>query len=177
MNWTLHDTFALIRAAGERPRLRSLAEVRALVKVIGRHHHEDELVETLARLQPLFEANDGKPFVWGERDCSLVLADWLVLNGYPDPAIDLRGTYADEDGCKAVLDGQGGVLGVVGNCAARAGLSPAHEPRCGAVAVIGSPTNPARQWGAIYSGTGWMVFWRDGWTNFASARCLKMWDV
>lgn len=46
-----------------------------------------------------------RPFVWGEHDCCLVVADWwLTVHGGEDPAIDFRGTYATEAEARAIID-------------------------------------------------------------------------
>lgn len=175
MNWTRHDTRALIEAAAERPCVSI-----GVVKTIRRHHGEDGLVERIARLESFTDAS-AVPFVWGQSDCALLIADWAVANGHPDPAAHLRGTYDTEDACRSLLVAAGGLSAVVADCAARIGLKALHEPAFGAVGVIGSATNQARQWAGIWQGHRWMVRWlspdgRPTWALF-SARPLAMWAV
>lgn len=174
-NWTRHDTRALIEAAEDRPVIAPWA-----VKTIRRHHHEPGLVERMARLETFVLDTDRTPHVWGERDCSLIMADWAMANGYADSAADLRGTYATEDECRAVLAARGGLVAVVGACADSIGLTPLHEPEFGCIAVIGSPHNPDRQWSAIWQGFSWLVRWGDGqgarWVPF-KAKSLAMWRL
>lgn len=44
-----------------------------------------------------------RPFRWGEHDCALFAAGWVATVTGIDPAADLRGTYHDEAGARAVL--------------------------------------------------------------------------
>lgn len=54
-----------------------------------------------------------KPFIWGETDCEMTLADWvLAVEGW-DPAADLRGTYDDEAGAGLVMAEAGGAVGLI----------------------------------------------------------------
>lgn len=175
-NWTRHDTRALIEAAEERP----VISIGA-VKTIRRHHGEDGLVERMARFEAFIDETNLTPHVWGVSDCSLMVADWALANGHPDPAADLRGTYATEAECRALLAARGGLAAVVEDCARRAGVEPVYEPEFGCVAVIGAPSRPERQWCAIWNGHNWMVRWlaTDGrplWAPF-SARPLGMWRI
>lgn len=175
MNWSRHETRTLIEAAKDRP----CVSIGA-VKTIRRHHGEDGLIERMARLERFADAST-VPFVWGQSDCALLIADWVLANGYADPAAHLRGTYDNEDACAAILEADGGLSTVVGACAHAAGLRPILEPAFGCVAVIGSKHNRNRQWAAIWQGHRWMVRWiandgRPTWALFA-AKPLNMWAV
>lgn len=173
MNWTRHDTRRLIEGAEERPAMSPW-----VVRTIRRHHGEPGLVERMARLEQF--AMTCSPHVWGQSDCSLVIADWVALNGHPDPGANWRGTYDSEESCRALLEARGGLLAHIGACAAEVGLTPLHEPELGCIAVIGSPHNEARQWAAIWQGFRWLVKWGDenraGWMPFM-AKPLAMWRV
>src|SRR5690606_40483460 len=103
-NWTRHATRALIEAAGDRPIIAPW-----VVKTIRRHHHEPGLVMRMARLETFVLDTDRTPHVWGERDCSLVMADWAMANGYPDSATDLRDTYSTDDEYRTVLAARAGL--------------------------------------------------------------------
>lgn len=148
--------------------------------MIRRHYAEPDLVARMALFDDFCDRTNALPFVWGQSDCSLLIADWLVENGHPDPAAEWRGTYNDEASCRALLAARGGLLAHVGDCAARIGLRPLHEPAFGAVAVIGSERNVDRQWAAIWNGRRWLVKWGDEasarWTPFA-AKALGIWSV
>ncbi len=117
-----------------------------------------------------------RPWQWGVSDCALVLADWLIANGYDDPALDLRGAYTDEASCLALLAERGGLLAVVTACAAVAGLEEIAEPEVGCVAVIGAPNNPERQRCAIRLAGGWVTFTQQGFLPII-ARGVRMWRV
>lgn len=175
MNWTRHETRALIEAADDRPCIS-----RGAVRVIRRHHAEPGLVERMARLEDFCDRTNPLPHAWGGPDCTLLLADWAVENGHPDPAADWRGAYDSETSCRALLAARGGLTAHVEACAADIGLTPLHEPEFGSIAVIGSDRNIDRQWGAIWNGARWLVKWGDGtsarWTPFA-ARPLGIWRV
>jgi hypothetical protein len=43
------------------------------------------------RLERFIAAAGSRPWAWGERDCCLTLADWVIAAGHPDPAPHLRG--------------------------------------------------------------------------------------
>ncbi|MET3925929.1 hypothetical protein [Devosia sp. 2618] len=171
MNWTRHDTRALIEAAEERP-IMSMWSVRA----IRSHHGEDGLIERLSRLEDFILTR--RPYVWGQSDCSMSIADWVALNGHPDPGAEWRGTYDDENSCAALLERRGGLANHIAACAANAGLQPIHEPELGCIAVIGSQHDQKRQWSAIWNGFRWLVKWGggDGWVPFA-AKPIAMWRV
>jgi len=175
MNWTRHDTRALIEAAADRP-----CVSRGAVKVIRRHYAEPGLVERMARLEDFCERTNRLPHIWGGPDCTLLLADWVVENGHPDPAAGWRGTYDSEASCKALLEPRGWLIGHVADCAEAVCLSRLHEPEFGAIAVIGSRSNPDRQWGAIWNGARWLVKWGNEqaapWTPMA-APSLGIWRV
>lgn len=175
MNWTRHDTRALIEAAEDKPCISPGA-----VRVIRRHYAEPGLVERMARFEDFCDRTNALPLIWGQADCSLLIADWAIENGHADPAGHLRGAYDTEAGCRALLGARGGLLSVVGDCAARIGLHALHEPEFGAVAVIGSARNQDRQWAAIWNGRRWLVKWGDEasarWAPFAASP-LGMWAV
>lgn len=175
MNWTRFDTRALIDAASDVPRVSI-----GMVKTIRRHRGEPGLVERMARFEAFILATNATPHVWGISDCSLMIADWATANGYADPAAHLRGQYASEAGCRALLAAQGGLLAVVGKCAASIDLKPLREPEFGCVAVVGAQSRPERQWSAIWDGHHWMVRWlsKSGptWAAF-TAPAIGMWRI
>lgn len=176
MNWSRQDTRALIEAATDRPCISIGA-----VKTIRRHYAEIGLVERMARFERFVGETDATPHVWGVSDCSLLIADWAIANGLPDPASDLRATYSSEKECRALLASRGGLLAVVGACALSIGLKPIQEPQFGAVAVIGSIERQERQWSAIWNGHRWMVRWvsadgRPMWSPFL-AKPISIWKI
>ncbi|WP_375597566.1 DUF6950 family protein [Devosia sp. Naph2] len=175
MQQSWQEIRSLWRAAEERPRAS-----RGAVTVLRRHFHEPRIVERMAAFENFIEQTSRRPFVWGQSDCSLMVADWCVWSGYEDPAAAWRGTYSDEAGCRALVAERGDLMAVVAACASVAGLKPIHEPEFGCVAVIGSAHRPERQWAAIWNGARWAVWFgnadRVQWEAM-SAKALAMWRV
>lgn len=52
----------------------------------------------------------GQAFAWGKNDCCTFCADWLVLNGKPDPMLDIRGEYSNEADAEAIIFEHGDLL-------------------------------------------------------------------
>lgn len=93
-------------------------------------------LSAVALLPGFLDRTARTPFVWGEDDCSLFLANWLVALGRPDPALGLRGRYRTALGCARVLRREGGVRAVIARCARVAGLAPTRDPSPGDPGVI-----------------------------------------
>lgn len=109
-------------------------------------------------LQAFLDRATRTPFAYGEDDCCLWLADWLVWLGWPDPAADLRGRYRTALGCARVLRREGGVLAVVGRCAAVAGLARTDAPVAGDVGVVRAQTDRGETLvGALCVGRRWAM--------------------
>lgn len=117
-----------------------------------------------------------RPQIWGEVDCSLVLADWAMANGHPDCAGHLRGSYATDRECLAVVAAAGGLVRLVGGLAAGLGLAETRRAVPGAIGVIGSPVNIHRQWGAIFDGRDWQVRLQSGFVAVKAA-VIIMWII
>jgi hypothetical protein len=79
----------------------------------------------------------GEPFVYGQTDCALPIGRWWQINHGVDPAEHLRGTYADRDGCLALLARHGSLLRLVWSIAGAAGARRTHDPKPGDFAVVG----------------------------------------
>lgn len=81
-------------------------------------------------LDTFLEQMAATPFVDGQSDCALTIADWVMArNGCADPAHDLRGRYASPSARWKLLKGRGGLKAVIATCAARAGLDSTESPR------------------------------------------------
>lgn len=165
----------LWQAAEDRP-----VASRGAVMVLRRHGTEADIVGRMARFERFCVRTQGLPLIWGQTDCSLLLADWALDNGHVDPAAAWRGVYASEAQCRDLIAEKGDLVDVVRGCAQVAGLKRLAEPEFGAVAVIGSKSNPQRQWGAIWNGRRWLVKWGDerraGWEPMA-ALALGIWRI
>lgn len=127
-------------------------------------------------IEDFLSSSLARPFAWGEVDCCLVLADWLVAKGYPDVAADLRGAYRTEDECRTLISRHGGLVALATSVVGRAGLVPIAVPEPGAIAIIGAAKRRDRQWGAIWDGRTWRVRWGDVFVGFA-AHPIIIWRV
>jgi hypothetical protein len=120
----------------------------------------------------------GRPFRYGQCDCILALADWLIFVGRNrDIAEDVRGTYSDEASCAAVLAARGGVLRVVATGAAEMGLARvrATEAPCGAIGVV---RYQRKHYGAIKAPSGrWAVKCNDGVSVVQNPKVVAAWKV
>lgn len=93
----------------------------------------------------------------GSVDCCLFIADWAIWLGHSDPAAHLRGRYRTEDGFRAIIDRDGGLVNIVGSCASAIDGKRVQQPQRGDIAVIGSTENIHRQFGSIFDGERWIV--------------------
>ena len=88
-------------------------------------------------LNAFLEAVAATPFVDGQSDCALTIADWVIVaTGCPDPALHLRGQYDSALQRERLLRRLGGLEAVVADCARRANLVETSEPRRGDIGVI-----------------------------------------
>lgn len=95
------------------------------------------------------------PFVWGESDCGLFLADWVFAATGHDPACDLRAAYACAETAGPLLRGKG-LPGLVSKLARSAGLQRGLAR--GSVAVVRVQLGSSQaHCGAIYTGSGWAL--------------------
>lgn len=113
---------------------------------------------------------------WGSVDCCLALADWVVANEHSDPAAAWRGSYSDELTWRRIVTARGGLLPLVSDVCARAGLARAAVAARGVIGVIGSSRHPDRQWGAIHDGEHWQVRSNEGFSPMV-APVLGMWSI
>ncbi len=130
----------------------------------------------IADLDAFIAANAALPHEFGAVDCSLVLADWAIANGHADAAAHLRGCYASEAECLAVIAAAGGVLPLVAACAATLGLVALDRAERGAIGVVGHPSKPRRQWGAIFDGADWQVRLGEGFAAIKAAP-IAIWRI
>lgn len=77
-----------------------------------------------------------RPFAWGEHDCLLWLADWIVEQTGDDPAAGLRGTYRTLLQAARIVTGAGGMTRLVDSQLRRLRVQRASVPRRGDIAVV-----------------------------------------
>ncbi len=93
------------------------------------------------------------PFVWGQSDCMIVLADWVMEVRGVDPAADIRGRYHDEASCEAVTGFMSRPLEVAARRFEDVGLGRVGAAQIGDVALISIGNQVL---GAIWNGAGWV---------------------
>lgn len=136
----------------------------------GRSASSDDLDAFLAH-------NSAQPWSPGSHvDCCLTLAEWAMWLGHPDPAAHLRGTYEPGQGQVDALIRGGGAVALVESCALAIGGRPTDSPQRGDIGVVGRADNPARQFGVIHDGSGWLTRTRTGFSRVV-ARPLSAWKI
>ncbi|MBW7967587.1 DUF6950 family protein [Bradyrhizobium sp. BR 10261] len=76
-----------------------------------------------------------RDFAYGQFDCAILMADWLMACGWPDAMPDRRGTYSTERAFRAAVRSEGGLVASCRRRFARIGLREASQPRHGDVAL------------------------------------------
>lgn len=79
-----------------------------------------------------------KPFVRGETDCGIFVADWIRERRGADPAGDLRGATNDRGAARRIIRA-GGYEAMVTNALDAFGLARVDEARPGDVALLVRP--------------------------------------
>jgi hypothetical protein len=77
-----------------------------------------------------------RPFRWGECDCFLFAADWVLRVTGRDPAGAWRGGYADERTARRLMKAHGGPLALAQGLLAAAGCEETKTPGIGDVALV-----------------------------------------
>lgn len=114
------------------------------------------------------------PFIWGETDCMMMLADWCLVNGWPDPAADYRLTYHDQSSCQRETRFLTDPLDVTSRCFAAVGMAVTGDPREGDVGVV--QIGPRRFAGAIKTAYGWVSKADEG-VTYHDAPAMRAWSV
>ncbi|WP_404419154.1 DUF6950 family protein [Brevundimonas vesicularis] len=125
-------------------------------------------------LDDFLERMAATPFVDGATDCVLTPAAWVVANGWPDPAADLRGRYRTPLGRERLLKRLGGIERVVGERMSAAGLGMTAHPRRGDVGLVALHS---QIFGAISLGERWAIQSKAGLYSASPNRVLKAWSV
>lgn len=76
----------------------------------------------------------------GVLDCAILVADWAVLRGRPDPIADLRGRYHSERQFMRIIRREGDLLACSATRLARSGLVQIDGvPQSGDVLLVSAP--------------------------------------
>jgi hypothetical protein len=102
-------------------------------------------------------ASGRQRWAWGETDCIMFLAGWLMAARGIDPAAPYRGAYASAAECYALAEREGGLRRLVGSALARAGLEQVREPVTGDIALVRVPVARLGLMGAINVGDVWAM--------------------
>lgn len=65
------------------------------------------------RLADFIKGAEKRPFSWGEWDCCLLAADWVLAVTGVDTAAELRGKYKSASGAARIIKQRGGILEMV----------------------------------------------------------------
>lgn len=128
------------------------------------------------RLAAFIAENTARSWQPGHVDCCMVLADWAMWVGHPDPAAHLRGTYDSDEGFRVIIAAHQGAVPLVASCVANIGGKRIQRPQRGDIGVVGSPINIHRQFGAVHDGSGWLVRMNGGFGRM-TARTLAAWRI
>lgn len=116
-------------------------------------------------------------FAWGRSDCAIVLADYVQDLRGVDGAAHLRGRYRTRAGCNRVSGFiRRGLVAVVGECAAKAGLPASEAPQRGDIGVL--QVTAAAFAGAIcLGGDRWALKSPEGLMTVTRPKVVAAWSV
>ena len=140
------------------------------------------IVPAAVRVAPLYqELNRWQrlPFAWGEADCCLMLADWILRVTGRDPAAHLRGLYETAAECQRLTGFLTDPVACFEGCFATIGGLPRRaDPLPGDVAVY---RRADERWpfGGVWTGQRWASKGRDGVTLLKPGYvgALAIWGV
>lgn len=121
------------------------------------------------------------PGSWGQCDCALFLADWILIRTGKDPAKAFRGTYDTALAARRALELFGGTVELYGRQLARVGWVATSDPQPGDVGVVpGEPSGEFtqaahRMVGAIRVDGGWVTKARTAGINFCDVKAVAAW--
>lgn len=127
----------------------------------------------IPELVAFLRASASRPFVWGECDCMLWMAEWVSISRGVDPAAYLRGTYSNALACRRIVADQGGEVSLATKLAADAGLVTTEIPMTGDVGLVRAMNGIV---GAIKVPSGWVMKSRVG-VAIARTDALIAWGV
>ncbi len=137
-----------------------------------------DLTDRERALAAFISALATRPMVWGQSDCVMTAANWIISQGYPDPAALYRGRYRTRLGCERILNKAGGALAIMQSGADRIGLQITDSPEPGDVGciLVVAPSLRVVEAGALFDGRLWVTMGRAG-ILAASVDPLRVWRV
>lgn len=124
-----------------------------------------------------------KPFVWGEFDCLLWLADWIAERREIDPAVNLRGTYSTMLAAAKVVRDVGGMTALVDACLRDTIVRRTDELQRGDIAIVEVPgvggENFGSQAGGIILNGTVALLCQDGllFNHLSDSRPVSAWRI
>ena len=124
-----------------------------------------------------------KPFIWGETDCMLCLAEWVLRVTGRDPAAAVRGVYDSRGSCQRETGFLRNPIMAVEACLDTiGGLPRVDTPQPGDMAVLMLLDSEGRisPCGALWLGSAWGCKGPDGVTTLsphAVSKVLAIWGV
>lgn len=116
-----------------------------------------------------------EPFVYGEWDCAMFMANWVREQTGRDPAEALRGAYSGETGWRRIVLREGGLRALVGSLARTAGLVEI-DPATAMPGDVGVVRLAVGEAGGIRVEGGWAVKVRRS-VAMGPADALAAWRV
>lgn len=123
------------------------------------------------------------PRAWGDHDCNLWPANWVVNCGHGDPAAPWRGRYDSAISAARLVKAEGGMEALWRDAARRATLPETSRPLAGDVGLISvltPATDPLELFGLVgaicIGGREWAVVSEDG-LFMARRPVIQAWRV
>jgi hypothetical protein len=77
-----------------------------------------------------------RAFVWGECDCLMSVADWVLRKTDRDPASGWRGSYHSARGAYRIIKHAGGIVAHTDHCMTAIGIAQSHGIQRGDVGIV-----------------------------------------
>lgn len=93
-----------------------------------------------------------RPFIWGDWDCLLWLAEWIKETRHVDPGVGFRGSYDSMLGAARIVRLYDGMANLVDVGVKPYGIEYTTEPRRGDIAVVGVAGDGGENFGNLAGG-------------------------
>ena len=129
-------------------------------------------------IESFLQRASARPWCWGEHDCTLFAADWIMEQRGRDPAAGWRRTYSTVLGCERALSRAGGLEHVWNEALNGIAIAPTNAVRVGDVGLVlrRSCDLSWRPTGAVLAPDGWVSLTPDGVLR-ADAPLIAGWSV